>query len=162
MWVVFSGQTDVAHLTMGVLSAGFVTILSADLWFENRRHTSGERLREVARLPGYLLWLTWQIILANIHVVKIALSPDTRKELDPHIVRFEPRLRTDWARFVLAQSITLTPGTVTVKVEDGEFTVHAISRVSALGLRAMCQRVANLYGDEHGPGGEVEPDSQSG
>ena len=68
---------------------------------------------------------------------------------------------------MLAQSITLTPGTVTVKVEDdGEFTVHAISRVSAEGLTAMSQRVADLYGDEPGPRGDLsssgEPDSSGG
>ena len=82
-WVVLSGYFDVAHLTMGVLCAGFVTILSSDLVFESRQHSLGERVMEAVRLPGYGLWLIWQIVLANIHVFKLALSPSGIDEIEP-------------------------------------------------------------------------------
>jgi multicomponent Na+:H+ antiporter subunit E len=98
--------------------------------------------------------LLWQIILANFHVLKLALTPSGTAEIRPRIVRFKTQLTSPFARFVFAQSITLTPGTVTVTIEGDEFVVHAISRAAAEGLAgAMERRIAHVFEPELLEGG---------
>ena len=66
--------------------------------------------------------------------------------IDPKIVRFKSKLKKDIARVTLANSITLTPGTITVRCEDGEFYVHALDKVSASDLPGkMEERVAKVF-----------------
>ena len=74
-WLLFSGFFDAFHVGLGVLSSLFVTAISGDLLFSERQTSARDRLRELSRLPGYLLWLLWQIVLANLHVLKLALAP---------------------------------------------------------------------------------------
>ena len=90
------------------------------------------RLAEAGRFIGYCSWLLYQILLANMHVIALALIRNYRdQKLDPHIFTFQTRLQTTFARFVLANSITLTPGTITIRIEDDNFYVHAVSRKAA-------------------------------
>ena len=148
-WLIFSGKFDTFHVGLGVVSSLLVTFSFGDLLFAQRKTSNRDRIREITRLPGYVLWLLWQIVLANIHVLKLALLPSGPQEIRPRIVRFRTNLNTPFARFVFAQSITLTPGTVTVDIEGDEFVIHAISREAAEGLAGeMEQRVAHVYEPE--------------
>ena len=151
-WLVFSGQFDGFHVSLGILSCILVTWMSSDLLFPKRDTPLKARWREVWRLPGYMAWLTYQIFVANVHVLRLALHPRGLREVKPRIVRFETKLKTEFARWVFANSITLTPGTVTVKVEGDDFYIHAISRYSALGLEgsmeARIQRIFDPEGEE--------------
>lgn len=148
-WLIFSGFFDAFHVGLGVLCAAIVTWMSSDLLFEDRSRSIAERFQEVARLPSYLVWLLWQIVLANVYMLKLALSPGGMEEVSPCVVRFKTKLKSDFARFVLAQSITLTPGTVTVKIVGDEFYVHAISKAAADGLDgAMEGWIAHVYEPE--------------
>ena len=153
IWLVFSGHDDWFHLTLGVLSAGFVTWISGDLLF---REHHGEALIGIAgRLWGYLWWLLWQIVLANFHLLKLSLTPSGLDEVEPRVVKFRTHLRSDFARFLLANSITLTPGTVTLRIEGDVFYVHAISQKSVDGLDGeMERRIADVFHDEFVPGGD--------
>jgi multicomponent Na+:H+ antiporter subunit E len=149
-WVVFSGIFDVFHIVLGVICSGIVTWMSADLFFEDRSRSGAQRFKEVIRLPGYLLWLLWEIVIANVHVLKLAFSPDLDEEISPSMQKVKVSLKTDFARYVFANSITLTPGTVTVKVSKDEFLVHAISREAAEGLFGeMERRVARAFEPEN-------------
>ena len=115
--------------------------------FSDRAKNLGARLGEFHRGAGYIVWLIWQIVLANLHLLKLALSPGLR-EVDPMVIRFKTGLRSDFSKFLLAQSITLTPGTVTVKIAGDEFVVHAISRVTADGLNgSMERRIGAIFGE---------------
>lgn len=148
-WLIFSGLFDAFHIGLGVLCAGIVTWISSDLLFENRSKSLAGRVQEAARLPSYLIWLFWQIVLANVYMLKLALSPGGLEEVSPRVVRFKTKLKSDFARFVLAQSITLTPGTVTVKIVGDEFYVHAISKEAVDGLDgAMEGWIAHVYEPE--------------
>ena len=126
-WFLFSGQYDAVHLAMGAASAAFVTWLSGDLFFEDRSLGHKARVIELLKLIRYSLWLLWEITVANIQVFKIVMKSDIKEAVEPQIFSFETKLKTDFARFLLANSITLTPGTVTIKIEDDTFIVHAIS-----------------------------------
>ncbi len=149
VWLVFSGQFDAFHVSMGALSCFVVTWMSSDLAFRNREATARSRWREATRFPGYLAWLLYEIVLANLHVLRLAFQPGGMEDVKPQVVRFKTGLKTEFARWVLANSITLTPGTVTVKVEGDEFWVHAISVHAATGLQGgMEERIKQVFEPE--------------
>lgn len=131
-WILLSGKFDLFHLMLGVISCLIVTLLSKDLFF--RKHGKGlvARLNESLRFISYCGWLLYQIVLANFHVIGLAISPKRmEKSLDPHIFTFTSSLKSEFSRFILATSITLTPGTVTIRVHRDTFYIHAISREAA-------------------------------
>ena len=79
----------------------------------------------------------------------LSFHPKMEEMFDPHLVHFTTKLKGKMARLTLANSITLTPGTITTYVSvDGEFTVHAIDRKSAAGLPGeMEERIAKTFGE---------------
>lgn len=149
-WVVLSGQLDAFHLVAGVLCAGMVTVFSGRrLWFRGRSATLVGRLLQGWRFAGFLLWLVWQIVVANCYIIYLSLHPRSASMLSPRMVRFRTKLRGDFARFALANSITLTPGTITVEVIDDLFVVHAINERTAAGVPgSMEQRLAEIFEPE--------------
>ena len=147
-WIVLSGLIDPFHIGLGVISSALVTWLSSDLLFEDRSKSILIRSKQAFRLPSYLLWLLWQIVLANIHVLKISFSPNLNDKIQPQLVKFRTGLKTDFQKYVLAQSITLTPGTVTLDIKGDVFLIHAISDHAAKGLvSSMAQRIHNVFAD---------------
>ncbi len=148
-WVVFSGQFDAMHLSLGILSSGFVTVISSDLLFPNRRTGILMRLSEGIKLLIYLVWLLWQVLLANFHLLRLALLPGGMREVEPSIVSFRTNLKSDFARFLLANSITVTPGTITMKVLDDQYYIHSISKASSEGLDGRMEEfIAWVFEDE--------------
>jgi len=127
-WILFSGRFDLFHLVLGAISSALVTGLSHDFLFHNRSRSGGDRVRETVGMIRYILWLLVQIMLANIHVLCLALHPRMRDAIEPKLVRFRPMIKGEFAKVILANSITLTPGTITVKIEGDDFIVHTISR----------------------------------
>ena len=146
VWLVLSGQFDAFHITLGVISAAFVTAFSGHMHFLRRGRSLRERAVDTVRIAGYLCWLLWEIIIANLHVLYLALHPRGNSLMEPQVVRFKTRLKGDFARYILANSITLTPGTVTISIEGDEFLVHAISRKTAAATPGtMEERVAAAF-----------------
>lgn len=150
-WILMSGKFDFFHLALGVISSLIVAWSSTDLLFQHRTRSLAARLEEAGRFIFYVGWLFWQIVLANLHVIYLSMTPRPIKEtLSPHIFNFKTTLQTDFARFVLANSITLTPGTVTIRVTEDVFIVHAIT-VKAAGdlggdaISEMERRVAWVF-----------------
>ena len=121
-----------------------VTWLSQDLLFKNREKGLAGRLGEATRFFAYAFWLLWQIVLANVHVFKLAMTKEGEKEMSPRVVKFKTKLKSDFAKFVYANSITLTPGTITIQINGNEYLVHAISETVAKDLLTgeMERRVA--------------------
>jgi len=157
IWVVFSGLIDGFHLTLGVISCGLVTWMSSDLLFDDRAIGLRDRLREALRGTLYLAWLLWQIVLANLHLLKLAFGSANLRQ--PQIVRYQTELKTDFEKFLLANSITLTPGTVTIKILGDTFYIHAISDFAAGGLNGeMDRRIAHIFGETKSTGEGVQTD----
>lgn len=146
-WMFLSGMFDVFHLFLGVLCSALVAWLSADLLFAAGRSAKGHR---VIGMLGYLPWLFWQILVANLQLTAILLHPRMMERINPQILRFHTRLRTPFARVTFGQSITLTPGTVTVNIDDDEFTVYALTDASAASLPGEMERriAAALEGEK--------------
>ena len=144
-WVLWSGMYDLFHLTLGVISVYIVVKWTGHLFVEQKKPV-GVRLKEWWRFEKYSFWLFWQIVLANYEVFKLAFHPNVLKLLKPKYISFKSELKGDVAQFIFAQSITLTPGTITLSIKDGEYTVHALNDDAAKALPGeMEQRVLAIY-----------------
>ncbi len=141
-WLLLSAHFDKFHVGAGIVSALVVAYASHDLLFTG---TGNHSLTKTVRFITYLPWLIYQIVLANIDVAKRVLSPSM--PIDPRVVTFKTTLTSDIARTTLANSITLTPGTVTIDIVDDVFYVHAIAKEPADDLLegAMERRVAHIF-----------------
>jgi len=142
-WVTMSGKFDAFHLSLGLICSFLVGFISHDLLFEDVR--ARNRFASILRFFGYLPWLIYQIVLANLHVAYLVLSP--KMPIDPKIIKFKSNLMSDLSKVTLANSITLTPGTITMDIIDEEFYVHAVSKKVADDLLTgeMEQRVAHIF-----------------
>ena len=140
MWVVFSGKFDALHLGMGAFSSLLVAYFSTDLLFPQDLRV-GEAFGIFFRFLLYIPWLLKEIVVANLWLIYLVYHPRLGEKLDPQLVHFTTRLEGRMARLTLANSITLTPGTITSYVTvDGDFTVHAIDEKSALGMQPGIER----------------------
>ncbi|MGE4518111.1 MAG: Na+/H+ antiporter subunit E [Desulfobacteraceae bacterium] len=148
VWIVFSGYLDLYHLTLGAVSAGFVSFLSAKIIFPDPIK-KGLGLVWIKFLL-YFPWLIYQIFLSSFHMLKIVFSPSVKNQIDPHIFEFKSRIKNTTGLVTFANSITLTPGTMTVKVTPtGKFTVHAIDKTTASGLPGeMEKKTAKIFGEK--------------
>lgn len=137
-WVVMSGMFDAFHLSLGVLSCLLVAHFSHDLLFAGGR--VGPWLRDLVGILFYLPYLFKEIVLANLQVAYIVLHPRMLELIDPTLVRFKTSLRRPISKVTLGQSITLTPATITVSIDDDEFTVYALTRSGAESLPGEMER----------------------
>jgi multicomponent Na+:H+ antiporter subunit E len=146
-WIVLSGMFDAFHMTLGVVCCMLVAHFSHDLLIFGEKEEA--RVKGVFGLIGYLPWLFYQIILANLQVAYVVLHPRMYELIDPHVVRFKTRLRRPISKVTFAQSITLTPGTITVSIHDDEFSVYALTRSASDALPGeMEERVARALESE--------------
>lgn len=127
-WILFSGKFDGFHLGLGVISSLVVTWISHDLLFHDRKMGFVARTRQVFAFLRYIPWIIWEVVKANLHVLKLATTSKGYQEMSPRVVTFETILKTDFAKFVLANSITLTPGTITMLIRGKVFHVHTMSQ----------------------------------
>lgn len=152
-WLIFSGKLDAPHLGLGVVSAALVAFLTRDLPRIGTRFDARGRQVPVftfsvhwPRFALYLGWLLGQVIVANVQIALLILHP--RLPISPTVVRFPTRLPGELARATFGNSITLTPGTITLDVDGGDFVVHALTRAAAEQVlaRTMERRVAWALG----------------
>ncbi|MEJ8553826.1 Na+/H+ antiporter subunit E [Tepidibacter sp. Z1-5] len=88
--------------------------------------------RKFIYIIQYLFVLIVEVIKANIDVAKIVLSP--KIDIEPVVVNFKTKLKSDLCRVILANSITLTPGTITMVMENDVYTIHCLKKQFAEGL----------------------------
>ena len=142
-WWLWSGHLEPLLLGAGLASCAFV------IWLSRRMEILDEEMEPMGvwlRLFGYLPWLLWQIALANWAVARLVWSP--HPALEPTLDRVPAGQRTEFGQTVYANSITLTPGTVTLDVRDGSILVHALTRSARDDLRGgeMNRRVCRVEG----------------
>lgn len=127
-WLAVAG-ISFQEIAVGLVAALFVFWLNRDMVSSLREKKGHLHIRKILSLAGYAMSLLWQIVLANIDVAKIVLNP--RMPLQPTIVSFNPGLKTSLSKTILANSITLTPGTLTINVQGDVFTIHALTLAAA-------------------------------
>jgi multicomponent Na+:H+ antiporter subunit E len=149
-WIVISGRFDYFHLSLGIIACAIVAYVSHDLLFKGKKtekvHT------QIIRFVRYLPWHIYQIVLAGLHVTYLALHPRMSMVIDPHIMRFKTKLKKDLSLMTFGNSITLTPGTITVLIKEGDFYVHAIDKKAGEDLLTgeMENKVAHVFMEDHG------------
>jgi multicomponent Na+:H+ antiporter subunit E len=145
-WILLSGIFDALHLGAGLICSAIVALISHDLFVKE----GGLSFDKFRRLLIYIPWELWQIVLANLDVAYRVLHP--KMPIDPMVIEFETTLRSDFALVTMANSITLTPGTITIIVEPekGKFWVHAVAKAPGDALlvdQEMQNRVAEVYSE---------------
>ena len=131
---------------MGLVCTLIVTLWTGDLLVQESNIGLSVRLGVLWRFLGYCIWLLYQVVVANLHVVYVALHPRMEELLEPQMINFRTSLEGDLPRFLLANSITLTPGTITVRIKNGVYLVHALTRQSAEGVPGdMENRIKRVF-----------------
>lgn len=143
-WLLWSGHYTFDHtlvLVMGLLSCAFVVYLAGRLDIVDEE---GHPIHLVWSLVLYIPWLLWAIVKANIDVAKRVLSPGL--PISPCVVRVVGTQKTDLCRVIYANSITLTPGTVSLALDGEEIVVHALTQEAADDIMSgdMDRRVTEL------------------
>jgi multicomponent Na+:H+ antiporter subunit E len=126
LWLALSGQTAPLFLVLG----GFSVLVS--LWIAAKLDLVDREGAPYLRLPQFLsysAWLAVEVVKSNVAVIGAVLGP--RSRLDPGLVALQASSMTGLGKATFANSITLTPGTVTVDIHDGRFVVHALDRNAA-------------------------------
>ena len=143
VWLLLSGHFTPMLLSFGVLSCAGVAWLVGHLGILDEEALPAHL---GPRIFLYMPWLMKEIVLSNLAVARVILSPGL--PIHPRILRVDASQRSDVGKVIYANSITLTPGTVTLDVRDGKFLVHALTSDSAEGLLSgeMNRRVAELEG----------------
>ena len=153
LWFALSGETAPMFVALGLASVLFAVWLSARLRIIGRDASPYHR---IVQLLLYVVWLLGEVLKANLAVIGKVLSP--RRSIDPALVQVKTNARSDLGRALFANSITLTPGTVTVDVEDDLLSVHALERETARpGAFNRMDRFASRTADP--PQGQPKPAS---
>ncbi len=126
-WVLVSSAIDVQHILLGIVAAVVVSHFSSELLFHKGQ--APPSIKAVPLFVLYLAHLSFEIIRANVHVAKIVLDPQL--PISPRIVKFKTRLKGETAKASLANSISLTPGTLTIDVIGSDIYVHALTEETA-------------------------------
>ena len=144
VWMLWSGPYSVHHmliLTLGIVSCVFVVYMAHRM---NIVDEEGHPIHLAFGLMLYIPWLVWAIVKANIDVARCVLSPSL--PISPCMVRIKATQKSDLTRVIFANSITLTPGTVSVDLVGDDILVHALTREAAEDVQSgeMDRRVTRL------------------
>jgi multicomponent Na+:H+ antiporter subunit E len=144
-WFALSGKTDPLFIAMGVIFALLVTRFGVPLLSEVLGTPEETPKVDLVRLVIYIAWLVTRIPSAALDVALSILIPSRLPRAG--MVRFTTGLRSPAARTLLANSITLVPGTMTLSVDGGEFVVHALTPRAAKGLAdgEVQRRIARIF-----------------
>lgn len=126
LWLGLSGIYTPLVLTLAVISIIIAVVLAARLETVDRE---GSPYGRIIPIFTYWAWLLVEIFKANWPVIKACLRANL--DINPALVKVKTRCESDLAKTIFANSITLTPGTVTVEIEGDKFLVHALFEESA-------------------------------
>lgn len=142
-WLLLSGFFKPLLLGLGLVSVVLVVFI-----LHRMNRFDGLNLRPPSSFPFfyYLSWLMWQVVLSSLEVTKLVWS--NNKKLSPAIGKLPVSNTSVKAQALYANSITLTPGTLSIDVDDEHVTVHALDKrsIDALKTGEMARRVSSVVG----------------
>ena len=123
LWILLSGRSEPLLLILGLFASAGIAALQAG-------HPGPPNPTiPLRKFMLYIPWLLFRIIVSNLRTAALILNP--RLPIKPRLIRYRPGLRNPAALALLANSITLTPGTVMVEINSHELVVHALDEASA-------------------------------
>ena len=132
LWLLLNGRVTLEVLLIGVFFSAILYWASYKL-LGLRPKWELSLLRRSVKALKYLLLLVWNVLVSNVQVMAIILSPKAKK-LKPQLVWFDSPVKTNLGEVILANSITLTPGTITAGLSDGQYCIHALDECFAGGM----------------------------
>ena len=133
IWVIFNGQFTPEIAVFGLIIAGLMYAFICK--FKGYKPRADIIMaKKFFYLIQYVFILIKEIVKANFAVIRMITS--SRYELEPAVVRFKTDLKSAPARIMLANSITLTPGTITVSLTGDEYVVHCLDKSLAEGINS--------------------------
>ncbi len=144
LWLLLSGHYVPLLLTLGALSVAVVVLIALRMDVIDRE---GHPIHLTPKALLYWTWLFWEIVKSNVDVTRRILAPSL--PISPTVVRVRASQKSALGRVIYANSITLTPGTVSMDIEAETITVHALTREGAEALRRgeMDRRVTEFEGE---------------
>lgn len=154
-WVLLSEKFEVKLLLYGLVASLIGTLISRKILILARKE-NGEVIHgfdfSIFKYIKYWVWLIGQIIIANIQIALIILNP--KLPINPQIIVFNQKMENPLAHLTLANSITLTPGTVTIDIDEDNYIIHALTDQAAEGLffennqGDIRKKAAKLFGEK--------------
>ncbi len=132
-WLLISGSFDWQHMLIGVILSFLLSLLWNKIAIEEGSAHTSFTLRQLGQAIYYFLYLLLDILKANVKVAMIVLHP--KLPISPGLVIMKNELKNDLPKAVFANSITLTPGTITVDLEGDLIIVHAFTKQTAVDLQ---------------------------
>jgi multicomponent Na+:H+ antiporter subunit E len=138
LWLGLSGHYTTLILSFGAASVALCVLIA---WRMGIVDEEGTPSHLGVRIIGYWIWLAKEIVKTNLHMAGVILRADM--PINPRILRFPSTQTTDLGRVIFANSITLTPGTTSIEIEDESVLVHAVTDLVADldGAKEMDRRV---------------------
>lgn len=130
-WLILNARITVEVVLIGVLVSALMSLFTYRIMGYNKT-TEKKVWARIFPILSYLAVLVVEVVKANIQIIKLVLSP--KIEIRPKIVYFDCTVRSDAAKVALGNSITLTPGTITIDIDGNRFGVHAIDTAFAEGI----------------------------
>jgi multicomponent Na+:H+ antiporter subunit E len=134
-WLLLSGHVEPLFLALGVLSLALVCWLC---WRAGLTRRMGATARFILRLPWYLLWLATQMLVSSVAVVRRVWSP--RPALLPVVAATSSAELSELSQVIYANSITLTPGTLSLDLGEDHVEVHSLEPAGVKKLHAGAMR----------------------
>lgn len=125
IWVIFNGQITLEIAIFGIVIASLMYMFFCK-FFDYSPRKDILLVKRSLLLLQYLFVLILEILKANICVFQIIYG--AKSDPEPALIQFTTNLNSNFARVLLANSITLTPGTITVSLENNEYTVHCLDK----------------------------------
>jgi multicomponent Na+:H+ antiporter subunit E len=137
-WLLLSAQLEPLFLALGAVSLALVCWLS---WRAGLIRRTGVTIRFLVRLPWYVLWLAREVLVSSVRVTRRVWSP--RPALSPVVAATTSAGLSELSQVIYANSITLTPGTLSLDLDEDQIEVHSLGPegVNDLHAGAMLRRV---------------------
>ena len=128
LWVIFNGRVTLEICLLGLVIAGALLAFSCR-FMEYSLARERKVYRSIFLFPRYCRLLVTEIVKANVSAMRMILTQ--REEIEPALVSFCTDLKSQAGKALLANTITLTPGTITVTLEESEYMVHCLDESMA-------------------------------
>jgi multicomponent Na+:H+ antiporter subunit E len=142
IWLLITSFTDLQEIVAGIIVAALVTLVSGDLLAPGKVKIG---ISTIYHIITYVIIFVWEIFKANLHVAYIVIHP--KLPINPGIIKIKTKLTNDVALTILANSITLTPGTLTIDIDkpNGFVYIHCIEVPDHRDIDGNSATIADKY-----------------
>lgn len=131
LWIIFNSRVTLEICIFGIIVAALLFAFACR-FMDYSVKKELQLYRRLGKVIRYIVTLVWEVVKANVGTVRLILTQ--KEEIQPVLVSFHSDLRSPVGQTLLANAITLTPGTITVSLENGDYVVHCLDESLAEGM----------------------------